>query len=315
MGDPVQAMDGDDQSRVRYSLSGLDERFFKIASTTGQIMIGGESGDEKTDPELNYEKAPNSYTVEVTARDGDGNMDAVTVTIMVTDVNEPPMFAEGSDATPEYDENGTAAVITYTATDPEGAGIDWDVTGIDAGRFTISGGVLSFKKSPDFEMPGDTGHDAAIPAFDNNGDGDVLDPDELEIPIAADPNNMYQIMVRATEQRAQGDMGPAKTSMIRVTVDVQNVNEPGVAKLTLRQPEVLTAITASVTDPDTTAALSETWAWDVSKVQNPDISEDQTTGKMLRGRMTQPHIHHRTIRPWTSSCARRRPTLLAPIPV
>ena len=45
---------------------------------------------------------------------------------------------------------------TFTSTDPEGAGIDWDVTGIDADDFTIdSRGVLMFASPPNFESPTD----------------------------------------------------------------------------------------------------------------------------------------------------------------
>ena len=40
-------------------------------------------------------------------------------------------FAQ-ADETMMYAENGTDAVRTFTSTDPEGAGIDWDVTGLDA---------------------------------------------------------------------------------------------------------------------------------------------------------------------------------------
>ena len=187
----------------------------------------------------------------------------------------PEASAQFRNGVIKYNENGTGPVMTFTATDPEMMGaVDWDVTGPDAGSFMIDDrGVLTFKKSPDFENMGDVATHGEIAAFDYNGDGDTDDTGEAVITAATASDNMYQIMVRATEQRAQGDMGPAKTSMIRVTVDVQNVNEPGVAKLTLRQPEASTEITASVTDPDTTAALSETWAWHVSKVQNPDISE------------------------------------------
>ena len=55
----------------------------------------------------------------------------------------------------DYAENTpiTEAVGTYSAVDPEGADIMWDVGGTDAASFSIdAAGVLTFKKSPDFEM-------------------------------------------------------------------------------------------------------------------------------------------------------------------
>ena len=55
-----------------------------------------------------------------------------------------------------YDENGTDAVADFSAMDPEGEGIDWAVEGDRRqADFDITGGVLTFKKSPNFEMPGD----------------------------------------------------------------------------------------------------------------------------------------------------------------
>ena len=69
----------------------------------------------------------------------------------------------------EYQENGDGPVLTLSSADPEGAGIDWDVTGIDADDFEISsGGVLTFKKSPNYESPTDRPH----AAIDVNGNGD-----------------------------------------------------------------------------------------------------------------------------------------------
>ena len=51
-----------------------------------------------------------------------------------------------------YAENGVGPVRDFTSDDPEDAGIDWDVTGTDAVDFEISSsGVLSFKKSPNYE--------------------------------------------------------------------------------------------------------------------------------------------------------------------
>ena len=74
------------------------------------------------------------------------------VTLRVLNVNEAPDFM--GDDPDGYDENGTGSVATFTATDPEGAGVDWDLKGTDSALFSIdANGVLTFKKSPDFEMP------------------------------------------------------------------------------------------------------------------------------------------------------------------
>ena len=55
----------------------------------------------------------------------------------------------------EYPENGTGAVATFTAIDPEGESVSWLLaTGGDAEAFSIENGVLRFQNSPDFEDPG-----------------------------------------------------------------------------------------------------------------------------------------------------------------
>ena len=48
---------------------------------------------------------------------------------------------------------------TYRASDPGGGGITWSLTGDDAGDFRISGGVLRFRSTPNFESPQDDGGD------------------------------------------------------------------------------------------------------------------------------------------------------------
>ena len=65
-----------------------------------------------------------------------------------------------------YPENGTGAVGTYTAVDPEDAEIVWSLGGDDAALFSIEGGVLAFAAAPDFESPADMGRGQRVP-----GDG------------------------------------------------------------------------------------------------------------------------------------------------
>ena len=136
-----------------------------------------------------------------------------------------------------YAENGVDPVRTFTSTDPESATILWDVTGTDADDFTIDPyGELLFTKSPDFESPTDREYDA-----DASGIIDVAEGRH---------DNMYQITVRATEERKLGVTGRALSTESHITVEVINVDEPGVVELSWLQPEVGTEITAEVTDPD-----------------------------------------------------------------
>ena len=138
------------------------------------------------------------------------------------------------DGTIPYEEKGMGPVATYTAVDPEGTAITWSLSGDDAEVFEITGGVLTFKTSPDHEAPAD-----------------------------ADTNNVYNIMVVATDSDGQ-------TDMMAVTVMVTNEDEAGTLTLSTLQPvdgiEVTTTLTDidSVTDANpsgTVTAGDITWKW------------------------------------------------------
>ena len=110
---------------------------------------------------LNYEDTPSySVVVEVTDnKDIDGMADTViddtiTVTITVTDVDEPAII--DGPRTVDWNENTAGTIASYTATDPDPADdafLTLTDTG-DEGFFDFSGGgQLSFKPTrlPDFE--------------------------------------------------------------------------------------------------------------------------------------------------------------------
>ena len=82
-----------------------------MARTNGQLQVKAALDKEDKD----------TYTVTVTATDSLGLSSTITVTINVTDVDEMPELT--GEAPEEYAENGTAAVATFRATDPEGKSI------------------------------------------------------------------------------------------------------------------------------------------------------------------------------------------------
>ena len=90
----------------------------------------------------------------VTAEDPSGSKATTSLTINVTDFDEPPEITSG-DITIYYEENGTITVSTYRATDPEGRPIVWTLSGTAADVFTITGGQLRFRSPPDFENSGE----------------------------------------------------------------------------------------------------------------------------------------------------------------
>ena len=239
---PVEAMDGADT--LTYTLSGTDAASFSIGRADGQL---------KTKAKLDYE-TKNSYDrITVKATDSDGLSASIDVTIMVMDVDEEPMI-DGDDVTKDYPEKGKAQVARFTATDPEKRMVYWSladtpVTGVtpddiaDRGEFMInSDGVLSFKFSPDYEMP--KGVD-----IDDNVDIDV--------------QNTYKVVVAASDNApgAATEDNPIMVAYKKVTVMVTNVEETETVTLSALQAQVGVALTATYNDLDNEMPSGATLMW------------------------------------------------------
>ncbi len=137
---------------ITWSLSGTDAGDFEIGANSG-VLTFKTSPDHDNPADGNRD---NDYVIRVQASDG-ANLVPFDVTVTVTGVDELPTIPSGP-ASVDYAENGTAAVATYSATDPEGDTISWALIGPDAGAFAIdAGGVLTFAATPDYENPSDQG--------------------------------------------------------------------------------------------------------------------------------------------------------------
>ena len=62
-------------------------------------------------------------------------------------------YAQTTDSSIEFAENGTSPVGTFVAYDQDGDAIVWSLTGPDADLFTIDDGVLAFREPPNYEDP------------------------------------------------------------------------------------------------------------------------------------------------------------------
>ncbi len=187
VGSPVTAADPDGDALTYRISGGADMGAFKI-DNNGQITVGKGT-------KLDYEGTQRTYVIEVTARDPFGLEDSTTVTITVTDFNEKPELTlqPGGSTAPSEGVvggrssvsvvEGTTAVGTYTTTITNPS---WNVSGADAGDFSISGGALSFRSAPDYEAPAD-----------------------------ADTDNVYEVTVVASN-------GGATSATLAVTVTVTN---------------------------------------------------------------------------------------------
>ncbi len=250
VGAPVTATGN--HGAVYYTLAGADAARFEIDQKTGQIttaleldyegvnpaaagppvVVGSCAGADGTTPDR-------ECVVEVTARDasGEATATAATVTIMITNVDEPPTFPSAALTAVSRDENSadlvdptdTAAVatVTYMATDPERRNIVYTLMGADAAKFKLSASqVLSFRAEPDFESPTD-----------------------------ADRDNVYEVTVRANDGTMTADKmvkvtvtgeDEAPVIMGRDSVDYRENGEGAVATFTARDPEGATSITWAI---------------------------------------------------------------------
>ena len=170
----------------------------------------------------------NVYEVTLLALTDEGPSGEFEVRVTVTDENEAPSVT-GDDAVTR-DELGTRFVSSYSATDPEGSQLNWEVDGRDRDDFTISNGILEFEKVPDYENATDSGR-----------------------------NNEYEVTVVALDE--------ANDAKLDVKVTIENVDEEGSVSLSAIQPQAGTRLTATLTDPDGRIA-SRVWLWERSTNQN-----------------------------------------------
>ena len=81
--------------------------------------------------------------------DGEGGTDTLDLTVRITNMNEAPGIT--GPVTVEYEENGSDAVASYTAINPEGPEVSWSLA--SAAAFTIGvAGVLTFNAPLDYEL-------------------------------------------------------------------------------------------------------------------------------------------------------------------
>ena len=166
--------DGDDLS---YNLSGTDAALFTIDAATGEVRFI-EAPDFEAPGDADGD---NVYDIVVTASDGTNSTDQ-TVAITVTDENDPPIFT--SDAAVSVAENQTAA-YTALATDADSDTLSYSLSGTDASRFMIDSatGEVRFIEAPDFEAPGDADGDNVYDIVVTASDGTISTDQAVAITV------------------------------------------------------------------------------------------------------------------------------------
>ncbi len=173
IGDAITATDGNNDI-LTYNLSGADAAVFDIDSTTGQL---------KTNSALDHE-TKGTYSVEVIASDGDLST-SIQVSITVTDVNDPPIFAVES-VTYSIPENTPighvfGSEVTLTDQDDTRESLSITLTGSDASGFSIADGIVGkFVVQQSFDYETQSVFNVTIRVEDSSGATDTL-PVEIRI--------------------------------------------------------------------------------------------------------------------------------------
>ncbi len=203
-----------------WSLGGADASSFNI-DTSGNLKFSSQPDREEK----------NQYSVTIVATDDADppNRGELPVTVTVTDVDEPPVIT-GTSTIDDYDENGTASVATYTASDPEGdTDLSWSLAGTDRGDFDITGGVLTFKNPPDFERPADSGgnnhYEVTVQATDNTNKRGELHVDLVvknvdEPPVISGPDTVDEFPENSATSRQVGRYSASDPEGATVTLSL-----------------------------------------------------------------------------------------------
>ncbi|MGH3064810.1 MAG: cadherin domain-containing protein [Gaiellaceae bacterium] len=224
----VDATDPDAGQTLTYSISGgVDSGDFAIDAGTGVLtFVTPPDFEAPSDAGSN-----NVYDVVVAVSDGSGGSDSQSLAVGVQNSNEftPVITSDGGGASAPLSraENQTA-VTDVDATDGDGTTPTYSIPGgSDGARFAIvpSTGVLTFVVPPDFEAPAD-----------------------------ADADNVYEVVVEATD----GSLSDTQAISVTVTDVPEGGNTPpaitsdgGGATASKSVPENQAAVTdVDATDPD-----------------------------------------------------------------
>ena len=157
VGSPVTATDTD-RDTLTYTLSGAGSDLFAVNDRSGQITVNNATGlDRETTttyrPTVSVHDGKSPTGTQSTAID-----DTITVTITISDVNEPPTISGNTNET--HSEIYGPFFSLYQARDPENAVITWSLSGNDSSDFILNPtGLVGFRERPDYESPADSNRD------------------------------------------------------------------------------------------------------------------------------------------------------------
>ena len=256
---------------ITYSISGTDSALFSIVPSTGVLTFNTAPDYELIDPVAD----DNTYSLTVAASDGTVSVDQA-LTVTVTNVEGGPVFSSAE--TVAVDENQTA-VLTLTASDDENDTIAFTISGgDDSDSFSLTGGVLTFAASPNYEVKSSysvtvtasetTDTDGATIASPNTTDQAITvsinDINDAAVITAADGTIAEgTTTVSATATHTDADTGNDDNTFLAVTdvastYGTYSVTSAGVWTYTLNSSNAtIDALGASQSATDTITVTAE----------------------------------------------------------
>jgi hypothetical protein len=174
--------DGSNDSGVDYSITGgTDSGALSINTSTGELSFDSAPDFETpTDSD-----GQNDYVVDVTADDGasSNNTTTQTITVNVTDVNEPPTAALVATSGSIDENNSPPTVLTTITINDDALGTNTlSLSGADAGAFNVNGSdELEFTATADHESK--SSYDVTVEVDDSNVGADPDDSENFSLSI------------------------------------------------------------------------------------------------------------------------------------
>ena len=242
VGTVPSAIDEEDD-KLTYWAQGPIADHFTVREKTGRILVG--------DSPPNFQNG-DEYSFTVYVSDGKSRLDgeddraddAIHVTIRVVE-NANPKFNidDGKIFTVDEDHKSGRKINKVLVNDRDGDDLTYDVNyqgpGHGAPPFFMDGKLLKLKSDETLDYERRSSYDLVIRVKDNKDD--------------------------------QGEPDDAWDDSVKVTVQVNNVDEPGEIALSIAQPVVDEGIAATLTDPDHVIADEDTHIdWIVERGADPE---------------------------------------------
>ena len=227
----------------RWSTAGRDGGDFVISELGELRFRSSPDFEQPADSDRD-----NVYEVIIRAYDGRtyGMLEQI-LEVTVTQVNESPTITTKSRTVFSLRENSTSIIYTYRATDQdEDDVIRWSVEGADGEDFAIYNGILTFRLLPD-----------------------------LEVPVDADRDNVYEITVVAADLAGLRD---TVNATIAITDQPEGPVIAGRTSYTVAENYAITQVLGSYTATDAKDGRAVFPQWSLSGRDGGDFVIDPVTG-------------------------------------